>query len=74
LDLANSILWLLVSASIAYDIYAPGDYGGTLMACWQCLQDGALHGARASAVTWGVEGACLDFYDAALWILWFALV
>jgi hypothetical protein len=23
---------------------------------------------------WGVEGACLDFYDAALWILWFAVV
>ena len=28
-------------------------------------------GVFACAVLWGIEGALLDFYDAALWILCF---
>jgi hypothetical protein len=74
LDLANSILWLLVCASIAYDIYAPGDYEGAEWRVRNALKMTLYMALVAIAITWGVEGAWLDFYDAALWILCFAVV
>ncbi len=74
LDLANSMLWLLVCASIAYDIYAPGDYGGAEWRARNAVKMALYMALVAIAVTWGVEGAWLDFYDAALWILCFSVV
>ena len=71
IDIVNSIVWLAISAMIWLDILAP------------VRPETAGHrrrtGAKAAlyatvfacAVSWGIEGALLDFYDAVLWILCF---
>jgi hypothetical protein len=74
LDLVNSILWLLVCATIAYDIYAPGEFGGTEWRIRNALKMALYMALVACAVTWGVEQAWLDFFDACLWIVCFAVV
>ncbi len=74
LDLANSILWLLVCATIAYDIYAPGEFGGAEWRVRNATKMGLYMALVACAVTWGVEQQWLDFFDACLWILCFAVV
>jgi hypothetical protein len=71
IDIVNAIAWLAISAMIWLDILAP------------VAADSAVHRRRTRAkallyaavfgcaVLWGIEGALLDFYDAALWILCF---
>ncbi len=78
----NSSTWLAVCFVLAYDVYAPGAYGGTE---WR-IRNGlkiALYAALAVyAVIWLVRGVTsgkglvglIDFYDAALWILCFAVI
>jgi hypothetical protein len=82
-DLANSVIWLLVCAALAYDVYAPGEYGGVE---WRVrnIVKGTLYAALVGlALWWGYEGVTdpeggliglLDFYDAALWIVCFAVI
>jgi hypothetical protein len=74
LDLANSVLWLLVCGSIAYDIYAPGEFGGTEWRIRNAVKMSLYTALVACAVTWAVEQAWLDFVDACLWIVCFAVV
>lgn len=81
-DLANAMTWLAVCAVIAYDVYAPGEYGGTE---WR-IRNGVklvLYGILfAIAVWWAYVGLIVDrdahglleFYDATLWILCFVVV
>jgi hypothetical protein len=74
LDLANSILWLLVCVTIAYDIYAPGEFGSGEWRIRNAIKVGLYMALIACAVTWGVEAEWLDFLDASLWIVCFAVV
>lgn len=83
LDLANSIVWLLVCAALLYDVHAPGEYGGAEWRVRNVLK-GLLYAALVGfALWWGYEGATeedsrlhglLNFYDAFLWILCFAVI
>lgn len=74
LDLANSFLWLMVCATIAYDIYAPGEFGSGEWRLRNAIKMALYMALVACAVTWGVEGEWLDFFDACLWIVCFAVV
>ncbi len=82
LNLVNSTAWLAVCALLAYDVYAPGEYGGLE---WRLrnLAKGALYAVLVvCAALWGWEGidggggfvGMLNFYDATLWIVCFAAV
>ena len=74
LDTANASLWVLVTAALLYDMYAPGEFGETE---WR-IRNGikfSLYGALCVvAVLWGLNGDVLNFYDAFLWILCFFVV
>ncbi len=73
-DLANSLVWLIVCATIIYDVFVPGEFGsrewklrnGIKMALYAILGLIALY--------WGITGDWLDFYDAVLWILCFLVI
>jgi len=74
LDLANALTWLAVCAMLEYDVYAPGEYGGTEWRVRNILK-GVLYALLAGyAIWWGVTAEVLDFYDAALWILCFGAI
>lgn len=74
MDFANATVWLIVCATIVYDVFVPGRFG-TLE--WR-LRNGfkiALYIVLAGfAVYWGVTGDLLDFYDATLWIVCFLVI
>jgi hypothetical protein len=71
LDVGNSIVWLAISATIWLDILHPAAAetpaqrrrGGVKLLLYAAT--------LVCAVLWGIAGAVLDFYDAALWILCF---
>lgn len=81
-DLLNAVTWLLVCAVLAYDVYSPGDYGGTEWKIRNAVKATLYSILVAVAVWWGYEGlqeasglaGLLDFYDAALWIACFAVI
>lgn len=74
LDLANTILWLLVCASIAYDLYAPGAFGDREWRVRNAIKVLLYLGLLACTLSWGIGGDWLGFIDGALWILCFGLV
>ncbi|MCB8882360.1 hypothetical protein ACELLULO517_19085 [Acidisoma cellulosilytica] len=74
LDLANATLWLLVCASLAYDIYVPGDFDGLEWRIRNCVKIVLYVGLVACAATWGAAQEWLDCLDACLWLLCFGLV
>lgn len=81
-DLLNAVTWLLVCAVLAYDVYSPGDYGGTEWKLRNAIKVALYSVLVGVAVWWGYEGlregtglaSLLDFYDAALWIACFAVI
>lgn len=74
LDLANASLWLIVCASLAYDLYMPGDFDGLEWRIRNGVKMMLYMGLVACAVTWGVEADWLDCVDATLWLLCFGLI
>ena len=81
-DLLNAVTWLLVCAVLAYDVYSPGEYGGTEWKIRNAIKIGLYSILAGVALWWGYEGiqdeaglvGLLDFYDAALWIACFAVI
>ena len=74
IDVVNSVVWLAVSAAIWLDILAPVA-SETPVHRRRMAAKSLLYAATfACAVVWGVQGALLDFYDAALWILCFFVI
>ena len=71
LDIVNSVVWLAISAMIWLDILAPVAAGTPVHRRRARARSALYAGVFACAVLWGIEGALLDFYDAALWILCF---
>ena len=72
--MANAVVWLLVCAAIAYDMYAPGVYGGGEWRLRNAVKIALYATLVLIAVWWGIHADLLDFYDASLWILCFAVV
>ena len=70
-DSLNSVVWLAISAMIWLDILAPVDSESPVQRRRSLAKSILYAGTFACAILWGVEGALLDFYDAALWILCF---
>jgi hypothetical protein len=70
-EIANAAAWLGISALIWIDLFSPQGASRPLRA-----------GARrtlyavtlACAIFWGVTGAWLDFWDAAIWIICFFVI
>lgn len=71
LEVTNATAWLAISGLIWLDILRP-DGARAAPRAW--LRSGLYAVTFACAVIWGVEGALLDFYDAALWILCFFVI
>ncbi len=73
-DFTNAVLWLLVCATIIYDVFVPGDFGSTEWRFRNAIKVGLYAALVAVAIYWGITGDWLDFYDAMLWILCFFMV
>ena len=71
LDVVNSIVWLAISATIWLDILRPVGAAAGAHKRRNIAKFALYSGTFICAVLWGIEGALLDFYDAALWILCF---
>jgi hypothetical protein len=71
LDVGNSLVWLAISATIWLDILRPVPVPGAAHRRRNAVKLGLYAATFACAVLWGIDGALLDFYDAALWILCF---
>lgn len=77
----NSAAWLAICALLAYDVYAPGEYGGLE---WRArnVAKVVLYAVVVGLVgLWGWQGvtegdadSLVSAYDAALWIGCFAIV
>lgn len=71
LDVVNSIVWLAISATIWRDILTPVAIESSAQRQRNAIKLALYAATFVCAVLWGIEGALLDFYDAALWILCF---
>lgn len=77
----NSAAWLAICVSIAYDVYAPGEYGGLEWRIRNAVKIILYTIVVGCAALWGWEGFesgdaddILSSYDALLWIACFAVV
>ena len=71
LDVVNSIVWLAISVTIWLDILKPVATESRTHRRRHVAKLALYLATFVCAVLWGIEGALLDFYDAALWILCF---
>jgi hypothetical protein len=71
LDVVNSVVWLAISATIWLDILRPVAATTPAHRRRNAIKLVLYTGTFVCAVLWGIEGALLDFYDAAMWILCF---
>ena len=71
LDMYNSLTWLGVVILLEYDVYAEGLYGRVEWIIRNALKVILYAALFVYAAIWGYQGAFLDFYDAALWIICF---
>ena len=71
LDVVNSLVWLAISVTIWLDILRPVAAVTSAHRRRYIAKLGLYSATFVCAALWGVEGARLDFYDAALWILCF---
>ncbi len=73
-DFVNSVIWLIVCATIIYDVFVPGEFGSREWKIRNGIKTFLYILLSAVAVYWGVTGDWLDFYDALLWILCFMVI
>jgi hypothetical protein len=74
LDLANSITWILVILVLQYDVYFPGHYDHSEWTIRNIIKIALYVALFVFAITWGIQGEVLDFYDSFLWILSFFVI
>lgn len=74
LDVGNAIVWLAISAMIWVDLLWPVDSGSAAFRSRSVVKLVLYAATFTFAILWGIEGAALDFYDAALWILCFFVI
>lgn len=73
-NLANSTLWLLLCASLAYELAVPGALAGRSWRLHNAFRIALYVGIAAVAAWWGATGYWLDLYDAILWLLCFLVI
>lgn len=74
LDFANASVWLIIAAALAYDLHVPGHYGSR---GWRLRNIGktVLYlSATLISLSWGLDGAWLDFWDSMLWLTCFFVI
>jgi hypothetical protein len=70
-EIANAVAWLAISALIWIDLFRPDGARGLIRASLRW----ALYAITlVCAVWWGLFGAWLDFWDAAIWIICFFVI
>jgi hypothetical protein len=67
-EIANATAWLAISALIWLDLFRPDGAGNLMRASLRWV---LYTITLACALLWGVNGAWLDFWDAAIWIVCF---
>jgi hypothetical protein len=70
-EIANAVAWLAISALIWVDLFQPETAGNRPRTL---LRAGCYAVTLACALFWGITGAWLDFWDAAIWILCFFVI
>lgn len=71
IEIANATAWLAISALIWVDLFRPDGSRGPARAALRW----SLYGITfLCAVWWGMDGAWLDFWDAAIWIICFFVI
>lgn len=81
-DFINASAWLCVCAAIAYDVHAPGEYGGLEWRVRNLVKGGLYAILIAVALWWAYDGLIVDqsahglleLYDALLWIVCFGVI
>ncbi|WP_322994207.1 hypothetical protein [Castellaniella sp.] len=81
-DFINTLAWLGVCAAIAYDVHAPGEYGGLEWRIRNVVKGGLYTVLLAVALWWAYDGLVVDrsahglleLYDALLWIVCFGVI
>jgi len=81
-DFINAFTWLCVCATLAYDVYAPGGYGGlewrirnsVKAALYATLIGVALYWAYDGLIVEPTAHSLLEVYDAFLWIVCFGVI
>lgn len=74
LDLANSLTWFTVCATLEYDVYFPGNYDSSEWKIRNYIKISLYSLLFTYMVLWLIEGRALDFYDAFLWLLAFIVI
>lgn len=70
-EIGNALAWLAISALIWVDLFHPD----TARSWRRGLLRGLLYATTlACALWWGITGAWLDFWDAAIWIVCFFVI
>lgn len=70
-EIANASAWLAISVLIWVDLFRPETARSPARAT---LRRGLYGITLLCAVWWGVDGAWLDFWDAAIWIICFFVI
>ena len=73
-EFINATLWLIVVVLLLADVHWPAHFGGPAWRARNLLKVLIYAGLVGCAGYWGVHGDLLDFYDAVLWIVCFAVV
>jgi hypothetical protein len=73
-EFINATLWLGVVVMLLLDVHRPSHYGSAPWRARNAVKGGLYLGLVACAVYWAIDGDLLDFYDATLWIVCFAVV
>ncbi|MEN9932251.1 MAG: hypothetical protein RIS17_824 [Pseudomonadota bacterium] len=70
-EIGNALAWLAISALIWIDLFDPeGASSGS-----RVIVRGVLYATTfGCALWWGITGAWLDFWDAAIWIICFFVI
>ncbi len=76
IDVVNSANWLLIVMILTMDVWLQltGKLTGNIIKVTTALKGVLYFVLLLCAVFWGIDGDFLDFWDAFLWILAFALI
>ncbi len=70
-EVANAAAWLAISALIWVDLFKPESAGSPARSALRISLYAITIGC---ALFWGITGAWLDFWDAAIWIICFFVI
>jgi hypothetical protein len=74
LDIANSVVWLLVCVAISYDVYANNHERALPLQVRNAIKVSLYIALAGFAILWGLRGDPLDLFDSVLWIVCFLVI